>query len=95
MRNLRNSGAIGALLDEYEKAILELQNLLDTISHTELLTVVDSKTKDPDCVSIKTILIHVLNSGYRYVVEIRKSLGEKINFSDITELKKNLITRMN
>ncbi len=88
MRNFRDNGAIGALLDEYEKAILELQRLLDTISHAELTTIVDNETKDPDCISIKTILNHILNSGYRYVVEIRKLLGEQIIFSNITELNK-------
>ncbi len=78
MKSYRDNGAIGALLDEYEKAVIELQSLIKNISETKLVTIADSTTKDPDCISIQTILTHVVRSGYNYVVEIRKHQGEAL-----------------
>ena len=80
MKKFRDQGAAGALLDEYEKAILELIDTLKDISSQELHAIVDSETQDKDCKSIQTILSHVVNSGYNYVVVIRKSLGENIAY---------------
>lgn len=77
-QTFRNNGAIGALLDEYEKTIRELQHTITHITTTELTTIVDPDTKDPDCHSIQTILTHVVRSGYGYVDEIRQALGEQI-----------------
>lgn len=77
MKQYRNNGAIGALLDEYEKALQELHKLLSTVSQQELTTIVDPDTKDPDCHSIQTILTHVVSSGYGYATTIRNSVGEK------------------
>jgi len=80
MKKYRNSGAIGAILDEYEKAITELQSLLNKVSNKDLITIVDVKTEDSDCKSIQTVLTHIVRSGYCYIIEIRKSLGEQIDF---------------
>lgn len=80
MKEYRNNGAIGALLDEYERAIIELQKVIEEISPKELVKVVDDKTNDPDCKSIQTILSHVVRSGYGYAMEVRKSLNEQIDF---------------
>jgi len=76
----RNNGAIGALLDEYEKSIAELKNVISNLTTSQLVKVVDNETTDEDCRSIQTILSHVVESGYAYVVEIRKSLGEDIKY---------------
>jgi uncharacterized damage-inducible protein DinB len=80
MKKYRNSGAIGAILDEYEKAVTELQRQLNKVSNKDLITIVDEKTEDSDCKSIQTVLTHIVRSGYCYIIEIRKSLGEQINF---------------
>jgi uncharacterized damage-inducible protein DinB len=80
MKKYRNSGAVGALLDEYEKALTELHNLLYKISNKDLITIIDEKTEETDCKSIQTVLTHVVRSGYCYIIEIRKSLGEQIDF---------------
>lgn len=80
--NFRKNGAIGALLDEYEKSILELNSLIHSISHKELITVADELTKDPECKSIQTVLSHVITSGYGYAIIIRKSMGEEIDYKD-------------
>jgi len=82
----RNNGAIGALLDEYEKALKELHELLNTVSQQELTAIVDSNTKDPDCHSIQTILTHVVSSGYGYATTIRNSLGEQNEYIPKKEL---------
>jgi hypothetical protein len=80
MRKYRNNGAIGALLDEYEKALIELQSVITDLTYQDLITIVDSDTKDSDCKSIQTILTHVIRAGYCYVIEIRNSLGEQVDF---------------
>lgn len=85
--NYRNNGAIGALLDEYEKSIIELNNVILNLTPSELIKIVDEETDDEECKSIQTILSHVIESGYTYVIEIRKSLGENINYTS-----KNLLS---
>lgn len=81
-RKYRDNGAIGALLDEYEKSISELKNVIINVTPSELIKVVDEETKDEDCRSIQTILSHVIESGYAYVIEIRKSLGEELRYEN-------------
>lgn len=85
-KSFRNNGAIGALLDEYEKSLEELIETIGCVSANQLEKVIDPKTKDEDCKSIQSILTHVVQSGYTYVVEIRKWLGEKIEYRNKIEL---------
>ena len=75
-----SNGAITALLDEYEKTITEFIVLLDYITDEELVTVVDYQTKDLNCISIQTILTHLVKAGYNYTMEIRRYLGETVDF---------------
>ena len=63
-------GAIGALMDEYERVSLELKNLLSTISQEEFIKVFDPYTRDEDCRSIQSIMKHVAGAGYRYADQI-------------------------
>ena len=76
----RKNGAPEAILDEYEKSLLELEEVIRSVSEDELVAIVDKTTKDQDCVSIQSILSHVVQSGYTYVVEIRKWLGEEVDY---------------
>jgi uncharacterized damage-inducible protein DinB len=87
MRHFRKNGAIGALLDEYEKTLDELKSVIRNLSKYELVTVVDSETNDPDCKSIQTILTHVVRSGYNYTIVIRKFLGEEVGYVDINPIE--------
>jgi len=64
------TGAIGALLDEYQKSITELQHLIKHVGNEELKLIVDPKTQNPDCRSIQTILTHVVSSAFSYAVYI-------------------------
>jgi len=81
MKKHRDNGAIGALLDEYERAIEELKKVISDISKDELILKVDHETKDPECISIQTILAHVVRAGYTYITEVRKHLGEEIDYA--------------
>ena len=87
----RDRGAIGALLDEYERAVEELIKLLDDINEEELVTIADQETVSSCCKSIQTILSHVVNAGYWYVRGIRVSLGEAYDFQK-TPLLDNIIS---
>ena len=78
----RDNGAIGAILDEYAKAIEAVKVVISDISPQDLLRVMDAKTQDEDCKSIQTILGHIVSSGYTYVIEIRKHLGEKLDYKE-------------
>ena len=82
----RNNGAVGAILDEYEKSINELIATIQEITFEHLIHVADSQTKDEDCKSIQTILTHVISSGYNYVIVIRKWLGESIDYKEKSTL---------
>lgn len=80
IKKYRDNGAIGALLDEYELAINNLNSVISGISDEYLTKIVDENTKDPDCISIQTVLRHVVRAGYNYVIEIRKWMGEDPDF---------------
>lgn len=77
MKKYRDNGAVGALLDEYERAISELSDLLDTVSPEQLSFIVDTETEDEDCRSIQTIMTHVVSAGYNYATTIRNRYTEK------------------
>ncbi len=87
IENYRNNGSIGALLDEYEKALNELIETINDLSEEELAKTVDFETDDQDCKSIQSILTHVVQSGFNYVIETRKSLGENIDFLEYKTFK--------
>lgn len=78
MKHYRSNGAIGALLDEYERAVEELKTLIRSISPTELTDIVDYETNDEDCRSIETILVHVIRAGHNYSISIRNHQGETL-----------------
>lgn len=86
MKQYRINGAVGALLDEYEKALGELKELIEDVTDRELTQIVDRETQDPDCVSIQTILTHVVRSGYGYAIAVRKSLGEPLDYKERIKL---------
>jgi uncharacterized damage-inducible protein DinB len=72
-------GAAGALLDEYEKALNELLDVINDISNDELVTTADNQTNDPNCRSIQTILSHVVRSAYVYAIYIRNMRGASMD----------------
>jgi uncharacterized damage-inducible protein DinB len=68
----KRTGAKGALLDEYERALSELMQVISGISPSELTLLVDKTTTDENCISIQSILTHVVSAGYSYANYIRK-----------------------
>ncbi len=71
-------GAIGALLDEYQRAISDIIQLVKTMSDKELVTVINPAIKDKNCISVQTILSHVVHSGYGYATSIHNLKGPVI-----------------
>jgi len=69
-------GAKGALLDEYDRAIKDLQKVISEISPEELTILVDRQTTDENCRTIQTILSHVVSSGYGYAIYILNRKGD-------------------
>lgn len=75
MTKIYRKGATGALLDEYERAIADLKNSIETITDKDLIKIVDRETADENCPSVQTILSHVVNSGYGYAISIHNLKG--------------------
>ncbi len=83
-------GALGALMDEYERAGEELARLILRLSDAEFEAVRDLQTPDEECRSIQTVMHHVVTSGYSYALYLREALSEpgtrpQIQFGKRTE----------
>ena len=75
MRESFREGAVGALMDEYERAAGELRRLVAHLSEEDAARVVDAETEDEDCRSVQTIMSHVVNASYGYADLLRKSFS--------------------
>ena len=72
----QNMGWIGALLDEYQKAIEEYKEVLHSLSPEQFTAIADSETQDKRCVSVQSVTNHILLSGYGYLYMIAKQFGD-------------------
>ena len=70
------TGAVGALMDEYERAVEELKTILKDIVQQDYVAILDPETEDPDCKSIQTVMNHVVRAGFGYSNYIRKQFGD-------------------
>lgn len=70
-------GAVGALMDEYERAAAELVSILNGITDEEFERIRDTNTQDEDCRSIQTIMRHVVRAGYGYAGYMRTAWGKE------------------
>ena len=52
-----------------------MQNVIRDVSGHELNQLAESQTKDPECISIQTVLTHVVSSAYSYAQYIYKMKG--------------------
>ncbi len=75
MQKTFRKGAIGALMDEYERAAIELKSLVVNVSEKDYTRIADTETKDEDCRSIETIMNHVIHAGYGYANGIREQFS--------------------
>jgi len=96
MTKIYRKGAVGALLDEYERAFADLKNCIETIPDNSLTIIADPKTSDENCRSVQTVLSHVVNSGYGYAISIHNLKGpfmerpEKIFHATIKQYQEDL-----
>ena len=81
MKKYRDNGAVGALLDEYERSIMDLFMVLESVTQAQLVHIYDSDTEDEDCRSIQTILTHIVSSGYNYALSIENKYVGKVDYS--------------
>jgi uncharacterized damage-inducible protein DinB len=89
MTKVYRKGAIGALMDEYERAALELRNLVEKISEDDYVKIFDAETKDEDCRSIQTIMSHVVRACYGYANSIREAFSMDSQVYEPTQLAKS------
>lgn len=75
IKNSFRTGAIGALMDEYERAASDLIRILENLPPEKFERIYDANTTDEDCRSIKSIITHVVNAAYRYANQIRTFLA--------------------
>ncbi len=75
MRKAYRKGALGAMMDEYERAASELRRLVEQIPEDEFVRIVDPQTGDENCRSVQTIMAHVVSAGYGYADYIRQSFS--------------------
>jgi uncharacterized damage-inducible protein DinB len=75
MRKIYRTGAIGALMDEYERAAWEIRDLIGRVSASDFARVVDAETEAEDCRSVQTIMQHVVRAGYGYANYLREAFS--------------------
>lgn len=66
-------GALGALLDEYERVAAELRSVLLKLPEAEYTRIIDPNTNDENCRSAQPIMAHVISAGYGYAACIRSA----------------------
>lgn len=81
-------GAVGAMMDEYERAAAELPGILRGITDEEFERVRDRGTEDEDCRSIQTVMRHVVRAGYGYATRIRNAFGDRAERPEIPLAKR-------
>ena len=84
MTTVYRRGAVGAMMDEYERAAAELSRLVDGLTDLEFEAVRDRETSDDACRSIQTVLNHVVRAGYGYASQIREAFGAGAQRPEVT-----------
>ena len=67
-------GGLGAIMDEYQKAMNEYTGVIRTLTPAQFTKIVDPNTSDEHCRSIQTIAKHVVRSGYGYAVYVLSAI---------------------
>ena len=68
-------GPLGSLMDEYERALRELQELIRSLNTEDYVRISNPDSPDPDCLSVQTIVRHVISAGFGYATYIGKEIG--------------------
>jgi uncharacterized damage-inducible protein DinB len=69
------TGAVGALLDEFERATEELARLVEGLTDEDFEAVRDPATEEEDCRSIQTVVHHVARAGHAHANHLRVAFG--------------------
>ncbi len=64
---LSRHGALGALVDEYDRATELLVADIEDLSPEAFSETLDAESPDPDCRSVQTILTHCVRAGFGYL----------------------------
>jgi uncharacterized damage-inducible protein DinB len=83
MNKTYRKGIAGALMDEYERAITELAELVLGLTDSEFEALRDRQTQDDECRSIQKVVNHVVRAGYGHAGYIRVALGAGYNRPEI------------
>jgi len=76
MQQTFRPGSVGALMDEYERAALEMKHVLSQMTEAEYTA--DANAIIVGLESIKALTGHVLSSGYGYATYVSAAFGKPI-----------------
>ena len=68
-------GALGAMMDEYERALRELCRIVGPLSQEAYGQLRDPDSPDENSRTIQSVVRHVVQAGYAYIHYMRKALG--------------------
>ena len=75
-------GALGAMMDEYERAVRELNQFVGPLKQEAFLHVRDADSTDENSRTIQSVVKHVIQAGYAYIHYLRKALGMSFDTPD-------------
>ena len=75
MNKMYRKGAVGALMDEYERVAAEFRSRIAGLTEEQYTQIIDSETTDENCRSPQTIMSHVVAAGYGYANYIRDAFS--------------------
>ena len=75
MNKTYRKGAVGALMDEYERAAVEFRSRIAGLTEEQYTRILDAETADENCRSPQTIMSHVVAAGNGYANYIRDAFS--------------------
>ena len=82
MNKQYRTGAIGAMTDEYEKALNEFTGLLNTITDSVFVRIINNSVEE-NFQSVRNIVFHVVKSGHGYANHIRTRFQNPLTKTEI------------
>ena len=79
MNKTYRKGAVGAMMDEYERAAAEFRSRIAGLTEDQYTRIVDAETANENCRSAQTIMSHVVAAGYGYANYIREAFSITVN----------------
>lgn len=75
MNRTYRKGAVGAMMDEYERVAAEFPLIIENLTDEQYTRIVDAETADANCRSVQTVMSHVVAAGYGYADYIRDAFS--------------------